>query len=137
MARMLRKLGERNFQMLVGAGIGFLFGASLVPQTILLKKYRGVLASYKDGEEEPVAEDLLELKDKVSQHRDIIWKRSWQNTYILLVSRKTMFLCVISREKMADFIFFMMLVVEKCFAYFYMIRCQILLMLYIHYHIEF
>ena len=109
MARMLRNLGEKHFQMLVGTGIGFLFGASLIPQTVLLKKYRGVLASYKDGEEEPVAEDLLELKDKVSQHRDIIWKGSWQNTYILLVSRKTMFLCVISRDKMADFILFIML----------------------------
>ena len=72
MARMLRNLGERNFQMLVGTGIGFLFGASMVPQTLLLKKYRSVLASYKEGEEEPVAEDLLELKDKVSQYRDII-----------------------------------------------------------------
>ena len=51
--------------MIVGAGIGLLFGGSLVPQTLLLGQYRRVLASYKDGEEEDTTEDLVALKDKV------------------------------------------------------------------------
>lgn len=71
MARILQNFGQKNYQMLVGAGIGFLFGASLLPQTILLKKYRRVLASYKDGEEESVSEYLLHLKDKILVRMDI------------------------------------------------------------------
>ena len=65
MMRMSGKYRVRNFQMVVGAGIGLLFGASLVPQTLLLGQYRRVLASYKDGEEEDTTEDLVALKDKV------------------------------------------------------------------------
>ncbi|KAI0214355.1 transmembrane protein 177 [Lamellibrachia satsuma] len=71
MAHILDRLGQRNFQMLVGAGIGFLFGASLVPQTLLLGKYHQVLASYRDGDEEPVSADMLELKDKIVARMDI------------------------------------------------------------------
>ena len=63
----------RNFQLIVGAGIGVLFGASLVPQTLLLGKYRRVLASYKDGEEEVTSADLVALKDKVWSWRELMF----------------------------------------------------------------
>ncbi len=62
------KFFHRNAQILIGIGTGAVFGASIIPHTLGLSKYRTFLAQHNEGKEEPITDKINKLTDNVSMH---------------------------------------------------------------------
>ena len=59
----------RLVQPLVGIGMATLFGASMLPDTLLLSSYQKAVASYDgDAVEKPLPQTIVYLQEKVIHH---------------------------------------------------------------------